>query len=55
MSWRAAERVTLGLSAASFAACAAIGFRRVASPYLPGYASAGAVFALVSRLARTFR
>jgi hypothetical protein len=47
----AVERGSLSASAVMMIASAVIGFRWVSSPYLPGYASAGCGFFVVSRLA----
>lgn len=51
MTWDGVEKVSLAASAGLLAASAAIGFRWVASPYIKGYASAGASFYVLSRVA----
>jgi len=51
MTWAGTEKVALAVSAAFMAATAAIGFRWVASPYIKGYASTGALFYVLSRVA----
>ena len=51
MTWKGVESASLVASAGLLAATAAIGFRWVASPYIKGYASAGAFFYVVSRVA----
>lgn len=55
MTWRRVEQVSLGASTLLMFASAVIGFRWVASPYFRGYASAGAGFFALSRLAATLR
>ncbi len=55
MSWEKAEKISLATSVGLLFGCAAIGFRWVASPYLKGYAAAGAGLFVVSRLAATLR
>jgi len=51
MRWERVETVSLAASAGLLAASACIGFRWVASPYLKGYASAGAFCFVLSRVA----
>jgi hypothetical protein len=55
MSWAQVEQACLFGAAGLLAGCAAIGFRVVASPYLPGYLSAAGGLVVLSRVAAARR
>jgi hypothetical protein len=54
MTWVMIERLALAVAALLLLACAVVGFRWVASPYLWGYAATAGVFLVLSLLAATF-